>query len=109
MNVEPPPASTKHSARTAALLSLAQPGAGQAYNKQWWKGAFIGVPYILLLLAFLVLLGLGVYGVYTAATGLEDLPPQGPLFLPALYPLPVLVVLHVYAVWDAWVVGKRLE
>lgn len=107
MTDAPPP--IKHSARTAALMSLAQPGAGQAYNKQWWKGAFVGVPYVLLLLLFLVLLGRGLWFFYSAATGLEDLPPLGPLFLPALIPLPALVVLHVYAVWDAWVVGKRLE
>lgn len=107
MTDTPPP--TKHSARTAALLSLAQPGAGQAYNRQWLKGSLVGIPYVVLLLLFLVLLGRGLWFVYTAATGLQDVPPLGPLFLPALYPVPALVGLHVYAVWDAWAVGKRLE
>lgn len=105
--VPPPPA--RHSARTALLLSLAQPGAGQAYNRQWGKGAAVGGPYVVLLLVFLVLLGRGLWLFYGAATGLEDLPPLGPLFGPALYPLPILVGLHAYAVWDAWKVGHTLE
>ena len=112
-NVSP---SARGEAWKAALLSaLVIPGAGQIYNRQWWKGLFIALLFLAASLAVLIPVTLAFvqYGIHLLDMGMTD--PLSPGGIPTDYLkilsdrestfitlILVCAVLYVYATVDAY-------
>jgi len=108
--------SFKGEAFKAAMLSaLVLPGAGQMYNRQWIKGLFLGLLFIVASLAVLIPLTLAAAGYYLAlgSDSLDSieksLKPIKDMMLSLIVLAVSSVVLYVYSIVDAYAQRMRME
>ncbi len=107
---------TKSSALKAALLSaFVLPGAGQIFNRQWGKGLFLGLMFLVASLSVLIPLTLIVAGYYIAlgSGSVEALEAPIQNLKDMMWSLIVLaivsLVLYIYSVVDAYKQRQRID
>ena len=112
-NASPPPRSE---AMKAALLSaLVVPGAGQLYNRQWAKAAFVGIVFLIASLALLIPIGyfLAMYFLQIGQGNVEQAADSLQFLRDEFYTFCVLAVasiaLYVYSIYDAYVERKKID
>ncbi len=104
---------TKRAWKAAQYSAFLIPGAGQIYNRQWLKGVFLAIVFLIASMAVLVPITLAYINHFMAFNG--ELPNQSIFTFETLwkmkYPLITLSILcgiiYVYSIVDALKEGKN--
>ncbi|MBI1388357.1 MAG: hypothetical protein GC154_07910 [bacterium] len=108
-----PPANRGEAIKAAMLSALVIPGAGQWYNRQWLKGTFVCLVFLIASLAVLLPLGyfIAMYYIQIGQNNLDQAEKSIQFLRNEFSNFCILafssIVLYIYSIWDAYAQALR--